>query len=250
MNIHFILTGGVIGPCEQRAILSAKIHGKQIILWFTGDKPDTGGLDVQVEYIEIPSWLTPEHKAHVFDVLGYQIAYEHGGLILGLDTISVRPVWDLMTTQDVVVSTDWPENDPNVLTSADVLPYRYNNNFLAKKGSDGARALHEEAKRRIIHEEEKWCYVGPLMLADFVSDHGPITAAPFPALCGWAPGYLWRFFLGLETPGPNVRVIHLCRIMYRSLYERRYQDFARDNPYYAGEVERRTDANERLLRCP
>lgn len=247
MQVNFILTSGPLTPEYCRAIRSAKVHGAPIVLWHCGPRPDVTGLDVHLAPIAIPDWLHPQNQCHIYDVLAYHIAYVHGGMVLGIDTISVRPAWDLLGDADVVLSRDWPATRVgDVEGNAANLAYPYNNNFIAKQGSDGALALFTEAKRRIINDPEIWGTTGPWMLSQFV-DGKRIIGAPFPALCGWAPGYVWRFYLGLETPGPDVRVIHLCSSAYRALYERRYDDWARENPAYAGLVARRTDANDLLL---
>lgn len=257
-QVNFILTKGeptgLLTPGYRRAIKSAKVHGVPIVLWYCeATPPHIAGLDVELRPLDIPAWLVAQNQAHIFDVLAYHIGYKHGGLVLGLDTISIRPALDLFNycrhDCDVIVSTDWAPGDSNCGRSADgrVL-YPYNNNFMAKRGSDGALALFTEAKRRLLHEPEVWGYTGPILLTQFVEGQPKkFAAAPYPALCGWSPGYVWRFYLGLEQPDPGTRVIHLCRTAYAALWDRRYEDWARENPAYAGEVGRRTDVNDPLL---
>lgn len=244
-TVHFILTRGDLIPDYRRALRTAKVHGREIVLWYVGKKPDPEP-DVFFEQIEVPWWLKGQQEAHIYDVLAYEIAYHHGGLILGLDTISLKPAWDLMTTEDLVVSEDWPKVDQVAW------PDCYNNNFLAKKGTDVVARLHEEAKGRVINPSTKpWGYTGPLLLTDFVRNNpGKVGYAPYPALCGWSPGYIWRFYLGMERPTEDTRVIHLCRTAYIALAEKRYDDWAKTYPLYAGPVHHRTDLNEDLLTLP
>lgn len=240
MHVHFILTAGDLNPCYRRAIRSARVHGLPIVLWHAGERPDLTGLEVEPRQIEIPPWLSSKKQAHIFDVLGYKIGAEHGGMVLGLDTISLRPALDLLGDSDVVVSTDWPEQDQIAF------PNRYNNNFIARPNSMGAQILYVESVRRVMNEPEEWGYTGPILLTDFVK-RGRVQAAPYPALCGWAPGYIWRFYLGLERPHPETRVIHLCRTAYIDLEEGRYDEWGEKYPYYAGVAKRRTNLNADLF---
>jgi hypothetical protein len=239
--VHFILLGGELTPEYRRAIKSAAVHEAPINLWCTGSTPDTTGLNVKVRHTVRPPEAKGRETAHAWDVLAYQIGYYHGGLVIGLDTISLRPAWDLLGDADVVVSTDWPDADLSER------PDPYNNNFLARPLTGAALALRMEASRRFKYDQETWGYTGPKMLTSFV-DEGIIRAAPYPALCGWAPGYIWKFYLGLERPPADARIIHLCATGYADLYHRRYEAWAEKYPYYAGEVARRTDLNADLLK--
>lgn len=249
---HFILIGGKLTPQYRRAIYTAThVQGTKVWLWLAGKTKvilrDLKGLgNVRVGAIEIPKWLENEATAHIWDVLAYRIGFEWGGLVLGLDTISLLRADNLITTEDVVLSTDWPAEDHGRF------PDCYNNNFLAKKGSPGAHLLYETAMNLVLDAVQKpWGYTGPVMLTKLVKDNpGVIGAAPYPALCGWSPGYIWRFYLGHERPDPNTRVIHLCAQAYRHLYEGNYDAWANQYPDYAGPVERRTSLNADLLECP
>lgn len=245
MNVNFILLGNELRSGDLRALKSAAVHEAEVVLWCCGDRPSVPvDLDVRLEPLISPDWIPKgEQPAHLFDLLAYRIANNCGGLILGLDTISIRPAWDLLTA-DVVLSTDWPPEDLGVRKDP------YNNNFLARARSLGTAILRSEATWRMLDSdiEKKWGYLGPLMLTDLVKHNpGVITAAPYPALCGWAPGYIWRFFLGLERPSPETRVIHLCRSAYLDLFEGRYEKWAHDNPEFATAVACRTNMNADLL---
>lgn len=239
-QINFILTSGELTPQYRRAIRSAAVHDAPIVLFHAGDEPDVSGLDVTTEQLVAPRWLDNLAHAHRWDVLAYQVAYEHGGLMLGLDTISLCPALGLLDDDhDVIVSTDCPPGHQN--------PHPYNNILIARQHSDAIGEMYEEAERRARFDPEVWGYTGPLMLTQFVEGHERIAAAPFPALCGWEGSYIWRFYLGLETPSPDVRVIHLFSSAYRALYEGRPNDWAWDNPRFAGDVARRSSVNDQLL---
>jgi Glycosyl transferase family 2 len=247
-QVNFLLIKGGLTPCYRRAILTAKVHDAPIVLWCAGDRPDVSGLDVELRLLELPAWAEKlQNPAHLYDVLAWKIGYEQGGLVLGLDTISVKPAWDLMTIQDLVVSTDWELGNTDI-RSGNMGDHRFNNNFLARKGSPIILEMYKEAERRAIYEKEIWGYTGPCLITDFIKRYPKyITGAPYPALCGLSSGYVWRFYLGLEEPGPDVRVIHLCSQNYLALYERRFEDWARANPVYAYDVANRNTVNDALI---
>lgn len=253
MQTNFILTSGALTPQYRRALKSASVHGLPVVLWHCKfPAPDVTGLDVEVRWIHQPEWLRPQNQPHVYDVLAYKIGYEVGGLVLGLDTISVRSAADLFNycrdDCEVIVSTDWADGDSNCGMHNGVRQ-PYNNNFICRKGSELMLAMSVQAHKNICYAPEVWGYTGPLLLTEFMKDPR-MGAAPYPALCGWSPGYVWRFYLGLEAPDPNTRVIHLCRSAYLALYEWRWQEWADANPGYADSVARRTPINAELLRCP
>lgn len=244
MLTHFILIGNEFPDDYRRAIKTAEVHGGPIRLWFTGDLPDTTGLNVKCSPIDIPAWLKKEEPAHIYDVLAYQVGLEHGGIVLGLDTISIADASDLLGERNVVVSSDWPQEDWAAF------PDCYNNNFICRAQSQGMLCLYAAAQAKVTHESKKdWGYTGPKLLTPLVRS-GIIAAAPYPTLCGWSPGYIWRFYLGIERPHPNTRVIHLCKTAYHLLHERKYDDWAKQYPLYAGPVERRTNLNDDLLFSP
>lgn len=240
MNVHFILTSGPLIPTYRRAIRSAKVHGLPIILWHVEDAPDVSGLDIECRPLHPTICFKGKQQAHLFDSLGYWVGMTNGGIILGLDTISIRSAVDLLGKRDVVVSTDWPKEDRNTWQDC------YNNNFLCKNGAPSVIDLYSESVRRIIQEKETWGYTGPQLLTAFVK-RGDIHAAPYPTLCGWSPGYIWRFYLGLERPTEDTRVIHLCRSAYHLLDDRKYDEWAAQYPLYAGPVARRTNLNDDIL---
>lgn len=255
--VHFILTGGELTPDYRRAIISARVHEAPIILWhvapvITSCNSFLRDLNVETRHIELPfgsTLLNEKNKAHLYDVLAWLLASKHSGLFIGLDTISIKPAWDLYPTPrvadfagDLVVSQDWPDDDPLRGESP------YNNNFIAGSNCVCAKALFNHSIRLIRSDEElKWGATGPLLLNEHRNLFIP---APYPTLCGWSPGYIWRFYLGLERPDPSTRVIHLCKTAYIDLYEGRYDEWARKYPAYAGMVAARTDLNADLLALP
>jgi hypothetical protein len=203
-SVHFILTGGELHERYRRAIRSATVHEAPIHLWHTGERPYTSGLPLAVTMpLEPP--VSGLHPAHVWDVLAFLVAAEHGGLVLGLDTISVRPALDLLGEYDLVASRDFSEEE----MAGGITASPYTMTFVARQGSDLVRAMYEESLRRARQERETWAFTGPDVLRDFIDTDPRASGVPYPALCGWNSRYIWRFYFGYEEPHPNTRVIHL-----------------------------------------
>ena len=204
-SVHFILTAGDLTPQYKRAIRSAVVHEAPINLWYTGEKPDTEGLPL-ARTLKLEPPELDLHPAHVWDVAAFLIASEHGGLVMGLDTISIRPAFDLLGGYDLVASRDFSEEE----MAGGITSSPYTMTFIAKPGSDLVRAMYHESLRRAQEEPEVWAFTGPDVLRDFIDNHPDRAAGvPYPALCGWNSRYVWRFYFGFETPHPNTRVIHL-----------------------------------------
>lgn len=246
-RVHFILLGNELTETYRRAIRTAAVHEAPITLWVASVSPDIEYPDVSdlgnVECLRwpVPSSYLSKQAAHVYDVLAWRIGMLFGGLVIGLDTISLKPAWDLLGNNELVVSEDWPKEDhanwPNC----------YNNNFLCKSKSGIMGTVYRKSLEEFVHDKQ-WGATGPLLLTQMVRDYPEqIGVAQYPTLCGWSPGYIWRFYLGLERPHPNTRIIHLCQTAYRLLIERRYDEWAAQYPDYADPVRRRTNLNDDIL---
>lgn len=220
MTVHFFLTHGDLTWQYRRALDTARVHGAPVVLWYVGNRPDG---DYDMRPIHVEPWLRDASPQVLYDVLALQTLYEHGGMTLGLDSISVRPALNLLPAgKDLVVCSDvpfidgeyrsalgWPVADP------------FNNHLIAARRSGVVAAMLGEAKRRLGKGDSRWGATGPLLLTEFVHTYPKrIVVAPFPSLCGWEGSYIWRFYQG-EEPGPDVRVIHL----YSSAYSTEYASF-------------------------
>jgi hypothetical protein len=159
---------------------------------------------VEIRWIELPDWLRdhPIQLANVKDLYVWRILYEHGGLYLDLDTISLRPVWDLLT-RDVVVSREWPPELSD-------MTHQYNSAVvLAKKGAPVLARLFERAQTVLEGGEDRWGKTGPHLLTEVVAESPhSFTVPPFPVLSGWRDDTISDYYDG-ERPGKEVRVIHL-----------------------------------------
>lgn len=231
--VHFILTAGELGPQYLRGLESARIHGAEIILWHVGERPAYEGDGVEVRKLRLPRWLEEENPSHQADPLLLGVLYEYGGLFLGLDTISLRPALDLLT-RELCVSLDVPWED--YAEQRRPIDHPYSMHLLAQPESPLVGDLFNEARKRVTTwspSQKTWGYTGPAILTEIVNDNRErVDVPPFPTLCGFEGSYIWRWYLGLEEPPPETRVLHLFSSAYpelfagdRELWLHRHPDF-------------------------
>lgn len=221
--VHFIYLGGEFTWQHRRAIETADVHGAKRILWTAIGAKETSLLvfeaggsgriaGVEVVPLELPDWLRdhPIQLANVKDLYVWRILHEHGGLYLDLDTISLKPVWDLLM-HDVLVSTEWPDlDDP-------IAKHPYNSAVVAAiKGSGATLALHARALTLLQEREATWGAAGPHLLTSVVAELRPLfDTAPFPVLSGWRDDTVGVEYYNLiehhmvPRIDPSVRVLHL-----------------------------------------
>ncbi len=213
-HVHFIYLGGDFLWPHRRAIETARVHDAPITVWCaaepTGDEWDqvegVEVLELDREYLDHPIGL-----ANVKDRYAWDILWQHGGLYLDLDTISLRPCWDLLT-RDVCVSMEH-ENGFDA-------GHPYNSAVvLARKGSSVLFDLADRAEALLIEGRSRWGSCGPHLLTDVVADYPDrFDIAPFGVLNGWRDGTIIRYYNG-ERPGPDVRVAHLFSSSRFHLFE-------------------------------
>jgi hypothetical protein len=207
--VHFIYLGGLWHWQYARAIETARVHGAPVWLWeaaeYTGRLPDDGQFGLPDERIafDLPDWLRdhPIMLANVKDYYVWKILYEHGGLYLDLDTISLASVWDLLT-RDVLVSVEWePGFDAG---------HPYNSAVVAARSkSDALSTLEREADYVLRSGTSEWGACGPHLLTEVVGRFPhDFDIAPMPLLNGWRDDTIYRYYDG-EPPPDGTRVIHL-----------------------------------------
>lgn len=215
--VHFIYLGGKFLWPHWRAIETAKVHEAPITVWCAEEPPVCAAWnrikpDVRVRELPRRHLDHPIGLANVKDVFAWTILWEHGGLYLDLDTISLRPCWDLLT-RDACVSLehddDFTEGHP--YNSAVVL------------GRQGSAALCDLADRALCvlnDGESRWGKCGPHLLTDVVADRpDEFDIAPFGVLNGWRDGTVLRYYNG-ELPPPETRVAHLFSSSRFHLFEK------------------------------
>ncbi len=213
-RVHFIYLGGDFLWPHRRAIETARVHDAPITVWCAeepgGDEWDqVEGVEVcelDREYLDHPIGL-----ANVKDRYAWDILWQHGGLYLDLDTISLRPCWDLLT-RDVCVSleheADFTEGHP------------YNSAVtLGRKGSEVLLDLANRSEEILDSGYSRWGSCGPHLLTDVVADYPDrFDIAPFGVLNGYRDGTAIRYYNG-QRPGPDVRVAHLFSSSRFHLFE-------------------------------
>ena len=209
--VHFIHLGGSFHWQHARAIKTATVHDAPIWLWYADAIPPTPRTwdcletNVSLRPLDLPDWLRdhPIQLANVKDLYAWRILHQHGGLYLDLDTISLAPVWDLLT-RDVLVSLEIDPDDD----------YRnehpYNSAAVAaRKGAPVLTRLHDEAERLLLDGVAQWGSCGPRNLTYHVGENPDVfDVAPFGVMNGWRDGTIRRYYAG-ERPGPHVRIAHL-----------------------------------------
>lgn len=201
--VHFIQIGTDWCWQYQRALVTAEVHDAPIILW-TDNMPLEAlppMLPVQFRPLEVDDWLYehPIRLANVKDLFAYRILHEHGGIYLDLDTISLRPAWDLLT--DLTVSTEFPPGDE--------AGRRYNTAvMLGRRGAPVLKTLAGAAEVMLRAGVSTWGAIGPHLVSDWPY-RGEIEGAPYRALNGWSYHSIGDYYANPRDPGPEVRVIHL-----------------------------------------
>jgi hypothetical protein len=223
--VHFVYLGGPFPWQYRRAVETAAVHGAPIWFWdatmtadehlaqASGAATATATVAEQLLHagvidrglrVHLPDWLRdhPIKLANVKDLYVWRILHEHGGLYLDLDTISLRPVWDLLAPGiDLVVSSEWEQGfyAGHPCNSAAVV---------ARPGAPVTADLSERALTILEAGEDQWGSCGPHLLTKALEDWGDvIMAAPMPLLNGWRDDTIHRYYDG-EPPDPRTRVIH------------------------------------------
>lgn len=205
-RVHFIYLGGEFLWPHRRAIATAKVHGAPITVWCSeepvGQEWASIQSSVQVRELDARSYLDhPIGLANIKDRFAWEILHEHGGLYLDLDTISLKPCWDLLT-RDVCISY---EHDPHFTEG-----HPYNSAVvIARQGADALADLKERSELLLAGGASRWGTIGPHLLTDVVADRpDEFDIAPFGVLNGWRDGTIINYYNG-QRPTSKVRVAHL-----------------------------------------
>jgi hypothetical protein len=212
--VHFVHLGGEWRWQHWRAVETGRrLQGwraPETILWTVDAGADFGFYPhhVDVRPLEVPDWLRdhPIQLANVKDLYAWQLLYEHGGMYLDLDTISLRPAWDLLEDgASVCPSLEAPPEEfqawEHPLNSAVVI---------GRRGADVLLDMATEALERLTAGESRWGETGPHLLTDFWKARpAEFSPAPFPKLNGWSYHSIGDYYRQPRDPGGDVRVIHL-----------------------------------------
>jgi hypothetical protein len=209
--VHFIYLGGPFEWQHWRAVETAKVHDAPINLWYANERQPDGehwaAVDelafVTKRLVVVPEELLehPIQLANVKDLVAWSLLEWNGGIYLDLDTISLRPCWDLLTRQ-VCVSQEWPN-----LSDGE---HPYNSAVvLGEAGAPVLNVLLQRARAVLESGESRWGKCGPHLLTDVVAEcPDAFDVAPFGVLNGWRDDTIHEYYEGAR-PGPDVRVVHL-----------------------------------------
>ncbi len=200
-RVHFIYLGGPFTWQHWRAVETAKVHeADETVIWCAEPLPDHDGFShpVVTRDIVLPDWLKqhPVKLANVKDLYLWKIMWRHGGLYLDLDTVSVKPAWDLLE-RDIVVSHEGHEEHPYNCAVT-----------LGRPGAEVFRALYGACARMLRDGVTRWGSLGPHLLTKIKRAFpASFDVAPQGVLNGWPEGDTAWFN---DAPVKAItRVIHL-----------------------------------------
>jgi hypothetical protein len=159
----------------------------------------------EIREFDLPDWLAnhPIRLANVKDFYAWSILLEHGGMYLDLDTISLRPAWDLLGDADICVSREFALGQE--------AGHPYNSAVVIARRQTGVLSwLLGRSAEMLFEGEDTWGAIGPHLLtpaqAKFPDRFG---IAPYRALNGWSYHGIGDYYANPRDPGEDVRVIHL-----------------------------------------
>lgn len=188
------------------------------IIWSATGEDDFGFYPHHVEVA--PLRMPPRHRDHpiklanVKDLYAYRILRDHGGVYLDLDTISLRPVWDLLPEgKGLCVSSEYhPDDDHPVRNNSAVM--------VGRQGADVLDVLANTALDMLGRGEDEWGAIGPHLVSEAaLARPDEVEQAPYRALNGWSYHTIQDYYDGPRDPGEPVRVIHLYSSSYRTQFE-------------------------------
>ena len=156
MKLHFLSTGPRFPYAYYLGIVTALKVYEDVKLWIT-EKPDSeyfDSLKVEIEEIkDIPDFPAlanvDDHlkRVCIFDHYIWKIVAEHGGAIMGLDSITIKKWDDLLGDKEMLVpidDEDWKEGDKGSYSmhGATVI-----------KGSKIARDIYEDSNSAMYGKE-------------------------------------------------------------------------------------------------
>jgi len=208
-RVHFIYLGGSFSWQNWRAIETARVHeADETVVWCAEPlEAEPFSYPVQTRALTVPDWIKnhPVKLANVKDLYLWRIMRRWGGLYLDLDTVSIRPAWDLLR-HDIVVSDEGHEEHPY--------------NCAATLGRAGAKLFHwmERACYRMLKGGvERWGSLGPHLLTEAIRKF-PLSfdIAPQGVLNGWREGD--RSWFNGAPVSDGTCVVHLYSSNWMELF--------------------------------
>lgn len=213
-RVHFIYLGGPFTWQNWRAVETAKVHeADETIIWCAEPLPIAQPFEVEFSHLvttrelDVPEWIK-QHQvklANVKDLYLWKIMGEYGGLYLDLDTVSIRPAWDLLE-HDIVVSSEGHEEHPYNCAVT-----------LGRAGAEVFRAMERACEKMLDNGVKRWGSLGPHLLTEIKRAFpDSFDVAPQGVLNGWREGD--RAWFNGEPVKQITRVIHLYSSNWMELF--------------------------------
>jgi glycosyltransferase involved in cell wall biosynthesis len=193
MNLNFIWTKGEFKYTNYLAVMTAlrTQHFQHAILWTYPGKISWYFELLQHFGLEIRATLSEKtfpalaNKSEDFqgavlkDYWMWELGYEHGGIFMDLDTISLQDISNMLGDKEMVVPLDI-ENEGDC-------EHPFNNAIvIIKKGSTVAAELSLECECRLVLNDIKWGDTGPALLTNIIkANKDKVVVAPFRQLGGY-----------------------------------------------------------------
>ena len=159
--VHFVSTGPEFSYMYYIGIMTAlKVYGDKVRLCIT-EEPKSEyfeALEGKVTIIDISTKDIPEFPAlankdnhfkrvAIFDYLIWDIVYKYGGIIMGLDSITLRSHFDLLEDSKELMAPRDAEENPKSFSMHGVV---------VRKGSELAKLIINDAKESLNDYDMKW----------------------------------------------------------------------------------------------
>lgn len=250
--VHFASTGPKFPYAYYIGVMTAlKVYGEKVRLWIT-EKPESKYFDalkgrVRINEIlakDIPDFpglrnLSDKSKRiAIFDYLIWNIVYKHGGIIMGLGSLTLKSHFDLLEDGKEMTAPRYSETNLWQFTMHGVIVRQHSK--LAKLIIDDAElALNSPDMEGGGSASGNW-----LFIARALQNLDKVSIVP-PGLCAHVKTSGSHVFEDDAIQHPDVRTIPLCGGSY--LFNRTELDekwIALSNSYYARVVKGRLSEEE------
>ena len=211
MGVHFVTTGPKFSYIYYLGIMTAlKAYGDKVILWYTEepksvyfemlrDKVTMKKVDNVPDFPALKNIDDHLRRVSVFDYVVWQSVYKHGGIIMGLDSLTLRSHFDLLSSDKEILA---PIDAPGTT-------YFGMHGVIVRKGSPLAKDIIADAITSLNDTSKplKWGDAGmtPYVHRSRVN-LDKLSQAPFQTVCGRHPDL---FTEGADMPHSEVRTIAL-----------------------------------------
>jgi len=197
MRLNFIWSGGQFIYGYYLSILTAMKTQKysEAILWAVGAENYVPNKYIQLLQAKglkfVPTWKEKQFPAAemfenklkyavVKDYWLWYLGYNHGGIFMDLDTISLRDISNLIGDKEIAVPLDIEREED--------CEHPFNNAIvIIKKNSHIALALSVESESRLMNSTMSWGDTGPALLTNIIKkNRKEVEIIPFRQVGGYS----------------------------------------------------------------